>query len=261
MNYLLQGDGPVVVLLHGLFGDLDNLAGCARHLRQHGWQTLQISLRNHGDNPRQSSMTFAEMAHDLEQLRHQLALSKLYLLGHSLGGKVAMTYAQSHPEHCQALIVADIAPVAYQRRHDRVLEALSGLKPSRLRSRKHAQDHLLSAGIDLATAAFLLKNLKPDGNGGYRWQIQLDAITAAYPQLIDAVPELPPYIGPTLMLKGAESDYLLPAHQAEIKRRFPNAKAQILAGAGHWLHSQKPELFNRLTLQFFQRSREDVVSQ
>ncbi|GAA5187294.1 alpha/beta fold hydrolase [Ferrimonas gelatinilytica] len=251
MQYQLEGSGPVIVLIHGLFGDLDNLAGCARALREQGFQTLRLSLRNHGGNPPEATMSFPEMAEDLERLRRQLSISRWALLGHSLGGKVAMAYAQAHPEHCWGLLVADIAPGAYPRRHDTVFTALRQLEPATLNNRQQAQQQLAQAGIDLPTAAFLVKNLRPLEAGGFYWRLNLDAIIDAYPSLIDAIPEAPPYLGPVMFLKGGYSDYLQSRHRDDIQARFPEAQMKILLGAGHWLHAQKPVQFNRLAAEFF----------
>ncbi len=251
MHYKLEGDGPVIVLIHGLFGDLDNLAGCARALREQGFQTLRLSLRNHGGNPVMPTMSFREMAEDLEQLRQQLSITRWALLGHSLGGKVAMTYAQAYPRHCWGLLVADIAPNAYPRRHDGIFAALRQIEPARLTSRKQAQQSLAAAGIDAATTAFLLKNLRPQEGGGFTWRLNLTPIINAYPGLIAAIPDAPPYPGPVYFLKGGDSDYLQPQHRDAILTRFPNAQVKILLGAGHWLHAQKAAQFNRLAGEFF----------
>ncbi|MBY5992062.1 alpha/beta fold hydrolase [Ferrimonas balearica] len=250
MQYHEEGSGPAVVLIHGLFGDRDNLAGLGRVLLTEGYRVIRVDLRNHGQSAHQDTMTFAEMAEDLEQLRQRLALPQMALVGHSLGGKVAMTYAQAHPQRVTALVVADIAPVAYSRRHDTILATLASIDAEGLPSRKVAQQQLMAAGIDGGTALFLTKNLKPRPEGGFRWQIHLPAIVENYPQLIGALPDNAPYPGPTLFLKGEHSDYLLPAHQGEVVARFPQAKARVIAGAGHWLHADKPQLFNRQVVQF-----------
>ncbi|SHI18770.1 alpha/beta fold hydrolase [Ferrimonas marina] len=252
MHYQLDGQGPCIVLIHGLFGDLNNLNACARALQAAGFQTLRVSLRNHDGQAEQSSMSFAEMAADLEALRQQLGIEQWGLLGHSLGGKVAMTYAQANPNRCWALLVADIAPEGYHRRHDTILAALAELDPANLSNRSQAQQALTALGIDSATTAFLAKNLVSRPQGGFELKIRIDAIRRCYPQLIAAIPDQPPFEGPTLFVKGALSDYLTTEHQAGIQRRFPRAKARIIAGAGHWLHSQKAEAFNRHASDFFQ---------
>ncbi|MBY6185044.1 alpha/beta fold hydrolase [Marinobacter hydrocarbonoclasticus] len=253
MHYERHGEGPAVILIHGLFGDRDNLAGLGRALEAEGYQVIRVDLRNHGRSPHHQSMTFAEMAEDLDALRQQLQLEQVALVGHSLGGKVAMTFAQAHPEAVSALVVADIAPVAYHRRHDTILDTLSAIDAATLPSRKAAQQTLMDAGIDAGTALFLTKNLKPQPQGGFRWQIHLSAIAANYPNLIDALPEGEPWTGPARFIKGEHSDYLLAKHQPQVLARFPNAEARVIAGTGHWLHAEKPQLFNRQVIQFLNR--------
>ncbi len=253
IHYERHGQGPTVVLIHGLFGDRDNLAGLGRALEAEGLDVIRVDLRNHGRSPHYDSMTFAEMAGDIEALRQSLSLDRIALVGHSLGGKVAMTYAQALPERVSALVVADIAPVAYRRRHDTILATLGRIDAANLPSRKAAQQQLMEAGIDAGTALFLTKSLKPRPEGGFYWQIHLSAIAANYPNLIAALPQAAPWPGPVRFIKGEHSDYLLPAHQAEVTARFPNAEARVIAGTGHWLHAEKPQLFNRQVIQFLNR--------
>ncbi|WP_298444436.1 alpha/beta fold hydrolase [uncultured Ferrimonas sp.] len=251
MQYQWQGDGPTVVVIHGLFGDLDNLAGCASALREAGFATLRVSLPGHGGSPLEGLFQFDQVAEQLEQLRQQLQIDRWSLLGHSLGGKVAMTYAQMFPAQVDGLLVADIAPVAYGRRHDTILTALPRLELTAISQRSQAQKQLQQLGIDMATAAFLTKNLTRDAQGGFHWRINLAAIIASYDHIIGALPPLPPFLGPVIMVKGEQSDYILAEHRAEILSRFPQARAHIINGTGHWLHAEKPAQFNRLAIRFF----------
>lgn len=253
IHYERHGQGPTVILIHGLFGDRDNLAGLGRALEAEGYDIVRIDLRNHGLSAHSDSMSLAEMAEDLEQLRQTLSIEQMALVGHSLGGKVAMTYAQAHPSRVTAMVVADIAPVGYHRRHDTILATLSSIDAANLPSRKAAQQRMMEVGIDAGTALFLTKNLKPRPEGGYRWQINLPAIDANYPHLIGALPDALPWEGPVRFIKGEHSDYLLPEHQPEVQARFPNAEARVIAGTGHWLHAEKPQLFNRQVIQFLNR--------
>ncbi|QIZ76157.1 alpha/beta fold hydrolase [Ferrimonas lipolytica] len=251
MQYQLQGEGPCIVLLHGLFGDLDNLSACANALRQAGYQTLRVSLPGHGDSPLLGLFDFELVAEQLDTIRTTLELPSWSLLGHSLGGKVAMTYAQRFPANVDALLVADIAPVAYQSRHDTILAALPRIELANINKRSQVQAQLQHDGIDVATAAFLTKNLHRLADGGYRWRINLQALTDSYPNIIGALPQLPPYSGPVMMVKGERSDYILPEHRNEIVKRFPNARAHVITGTGHWLHAEKAEQFQRVAIRFF----------
>ncbi|USD36304.1 MULTISPECIES: alpha/beta fold hydrolase [Ferrimonas] len=251
LNFIDQGHGPAVVLIHGLFGNADNLGRLGAALLAEHWRVIRIDLPNHGRSVMGYPMSLANMAEALEQLRRQLSLDRWALVGHSLGGKVAMTYAQAHPQQVSALVVADIAPVGYQtQRHQAVLATLTELNQQPQLTRKSAQQHFNQAGIDSGTSAFLLKNLRPDSDGDYHWQLDINTIVHHYPDIIGPLPEQPPYSGPVLFVKGERSDYLLPEHRPEIGRRFPQAKARIITGTGHWLHAEKPDQFNRHVAQF-----------
>lgn len=252
MQHQLEGEGPAVVIIHGLFGDLDNLNNCAQALQQAGFTTIRINLPGHGDEPLVDQFEFVQVAEQLEQLRQSLQLHHWSVLGHSLGGKVAMTYAQLYPEVTTAILVADIAPVAYHSRHTAILEQLPKLDVAQLTNRRQAQQQLMQAGIDMATAAFLCKNLTPLATGGFRWRIALPQLIASYPVIIGKLPQLPSFDGPVMMVKGANSDYVLPEHRPAILARFPNARAHVINGAGHWLHAEKAEQFNRLCVRFFE---------
>ncbi|MFI3245568.1 MAG: alpha/beta fold hydrolase [Ferrimonas sp.] len=245
---------PVVVLLHGLFGHISNLNQCANALRTLGFETLSISLPGHGHSPLEQSFDFIDTAQQLEQLRQHLDIKKWSLVGHSLGGKVAMTYAQCYPNACQALVVADIAPVAYERRHDVILKALSQFNLQAVTQRSDAIRQLEHAGVDAGTAAFICKHLvrhaTPFQTPAFSWQLAIPTLVESYPAIIAALPTQPPYLGPVLLLKGQRSDYLQDHHRAAILARFPKAKAHIIAGAGHMLHVEKTAQFNTTVGRF-----------
>lgn len=247
LNYEVQGKGAPVVLLHGLFGDLDNLKGLGREL-QHNYQVIYVDLRNHGDSPHTEAMDFALMATDLQQLLQQLNLDAVHLVGHSLGGKVAMEFALRYPHQALSVVAADIAPVAYEAKHHHILDALSGLDLSLISSRKEA-DQALAKSIDtLGVRQFLLKNLRLD-DGKFCWRLNLPALQHNYPTLAGAVTE-GNYDGPILFIKGGDSDYLLTEHESAIRQRFSTVELKVIEGTGHWLHAEKPQIFNRLVTAF-----------
>ena len=247
LNHEIQGSGPTVVLLHGLFGDLDNLKGLGRELQQQ-YQVVYVDLRNHGDSPHTEAMNFELMAADLMQLVTSLKLDAVHLVGHSLGGKVAMEFALRYPQHTLSVVAADIAPVAYDPKHNHILDALNGLELTAITSRKEA-DHALAQAIDtLGVRQFLLKNLRLD-QGHASWRLNLPALTHNYPELSGAV-TAGNYPGPILFIKGGDSDYLLAEHEAAIRQRFSQVELKIIEGTGHWLHAEKPQIFNRLVTAF-----------
>lgn len=253
LNYEIQGSGSSVVLLHGLFGDLDNLKGLGRELQQN-YQVIYVDLRNHGDSPHSDSMDFAVMAADLQQLLSRLKRDAVHLVGHSLGGKVAMEFALRYPQQALSVVAADIAPVAYEAKHHHILDALSALDLGAIHSRKQA-DQALAKHIDtLGVRQFLLKNLRLD-DGTFCWRLNLLALQHHYPTLAGAVSS-GSYAGPILFIKGGDSDYLLAEHEAAIRQRFSHVELKVIEGTGHWLHAEKPQIFNRLVMAFLaQHSR------
>lgn len=247
LNYEIQGNGQSVVLLHGLFGDLDNLKGLGRELQQN-YQVIYVDLRNHGDSPHTEAMNFALMAADIHRLLQQLQTGPVHIVGHSLGGKVAMEFALRYPEQALSVVAADIAPVAYDPKHHHILDALSALDLATITTRKQADQALAEAIDTLGVRQFLLKNLRLD-HGSASWRLNLSALQHNYPSLSGAVSE-GSYAGPILFIKGGDSDYLLNQHEAAIRQRFSNVELKIIEGTGHWLHAEKPQIFNRLVAAF-----------
>ena len=238
-----------VVLLHGLFGMGSNLAGVSRALDEQ-FRVFSLDLRNHGRSPQCAAMDYPAMAEDVAQFIRDHNLARVHLLGHSMGGKVAMQLALTEPTLVDRLIVADIAPVSYPDRHDRVLAALNALVLQGITSRRDA-DHQLAQHIDDAgVRAFLLKSLYRNERGDFAWRFNLAAINASYPALRGAV-EGEPFAGPVLFIKGECSNYIDSSHQTAIAGLFPGAGLKVVQGAGHWLHAEKPATFNRLVLRFF----------
>lgn len=261
MKYEISGTGTPVILIHGLFGSRDNLKTLAKDLEDQ-FQVIRIDLPNHGDSEHWQTMTYPDLVNSLVDLIDQLDLPRPAIVGHSLGGKLAMACALSYPKIISRICVIDIAPVTYPLTHQIVFNALTSLKLSKLETRKQALEHLLSFDIDLVTAQFLLKNLlqnsatnshKPNK---FFWKINLQGLSSSYPILCDwpydNVDEVEnnSYVKPTLFIKGGDSDYIQPQYKQAILSQFPNAMAKTIASTGHWPHSEKPPLFNRIVKDF-----------
>lgn len=244
----ILGEGAPVLVMHGLFGMSDNLMALAKHLAA-THQVHVLDLRNHGRSPHDPSMDYALMADDVIGYMDAQGLSQVHLFGHSMGGKVAMQIACQVPERVAALVVADIAPVAYEAHHDAVFEGLCALSVEQVTSRREA-DRALAAHIDApGVRQFLLKNLDK-GDDGFQWRFNLPALRANYAALSDAPHLEQSYEGPVLLIKGGNSDYIQRDHQPIIERFFPHAELKIIQGAGHWLHAEKPASFQRLVAGF-----------
>lgn len=243
-----QGDGPPLVLLHGLFGSNENLGSIARPLAT-DFTVHAVDLRNHGRSPHGDRMDYATMARDVLETLDAAGIERTAVLGHSLGGKTAMELALSRPHRVERLIVMDIAPIAYDRRHDQELEALYRLDLDGLHSRKDADEALAEAITSPAIRQFLLKNLVRSDDG-FRWRIPIDTIRDEYEAIAAAPPSPGPYEGRTLFIRGGNSDYIHDDHNADIRARFPNASIETIPDANHWIHIDAPDAVLRLVHGF-----------
>lgn len=256
LNYEQRGSGEPVILIHGLFGDLDNLKSISRHLADN-YTVVNLDVRNHGQSPHTDDMNYADMASDVIAIADAEGFDRFHLLGHSMGGKIAMEIALRYPSRVLSLIVADIAPVAYDARHSTIIEALTSIDTDALQSRQQADKQLAESIDSQGVRQFLLKNLRKDSddNGKERWywRFNLPALKANYTTLIGAPTSAGQYTGPTLFIRGAQSDYVTTEHRDAIVQRFPNAQPKTIEGAGHWLHAEKPTAFNQLVSGFLEQ--------
>lgn len=254
LNAQHYGQGPAVILLHGLFGSLTNLGVLAKLLAEQ-FQVIAVDLRNHGDSPHADSMSYSLMAEDITQLMTTMGIENAHLIGHSMGGKAAMQLALSHPERVNKLVIADIAPVSYQANgHKHVLDGLNALAEAPPTSRNEADRRLSQYVPEAGVRAFLLKNLTRNADGRFGLKLNLASIIANYQSEINQAPQGIPFEGPTLFIKGSESDYIQESHRSDINRLFPNAALKVIQGTGHWLHAEKPAVFNHLVQKFLSAS-------
>jgi len=242
-------DGKTLILLHGLFAMGSNLAMVAKPLAQH-YSVYSLDLRNHGRSFRADSMSLAEMAGDVLALMNGQGIDEAYLLGHSLGGKVAMQLALLQPQRVRALVVADIAPVAYAPGHQAIFSGIKAVDLATVANRREA-DKLMASYIEEPTVrSFLLTNLYRDSAGHFAWRMDNTAIERCYEQLRQANEAQSPYGGPTLFIKGQQSDYIQQRYYQATIGLFPAAAFKILQNTGHWLHAEKTTAFNRLVEKF-----------
>ena len=187
LNYVSQGSGQPVVLMHGMFGSLSNLGVVGRALADQ-YQVIAVDMRNHGESPHSMTMDYPAMAVDIVELLDDLALPKAHLLGHSMGGKVAMQVALNQPDRVASLMAADIAPVTYQPdRHGGVLAGLSALAEARPSSRQQADQLLAQHVSEPGVRAFLLKNLRRADDGRFDLLLYLDGILANYHETLSLI--------------------------------------------------------------------------
>lgn len=266
----MNSDKPPVILLHGLFGMGRNLGGIARALSDQ-YAVFSFDLPNHGRSPHSDGMTITSMADAVLLMLDDLGLDTVHVLGHSLGGKVAMSLALRYPSRVNKMIVADIAPVTYPAKHDAILEALGAIDVQQATSRAEVQALLQATIKDKATSQFLMQNLEK-GEQGFRWRMNLSAIINSYADLRQGLSLGASSLGassldasslesdaivhrvfekPVLFISGENSSYMKPEFETVSRALFPNCEFTEIAGTGHWLHAEKPEAFNALVLDFF----------
>lgn len=245
-----EGDGLPLVVIHGLLGSADNWRS---HLRgwQQGRRVVAVDLRNHGRSPHAEGMGYGVMAEDVLATLARLGIERCHLLGHSMGGKVAITLARRHPERVASLVVADIAPVAYGHGHDAIFAALRAVEAAAPENRREVDAIMADHVPERAVRLFLATNLVR-GEGAMAWRVGLDAIEADY-EAIRGVPEgEAPYEGPTLVIRGSRSTYVTDAMLPGLREVLPQAEIETLE-AGHWLHAEQPEAFQAAVGDFMAR--------
>ncbi|QTL34756.1 alpha/beta fold hydrolase [Pseudoalteromonas viridis] len=255
LNYKLSGQplgsAEPVVLLHGLFGSLENLNIIARALSE-SFTVINLDLRNHGQSFKSDVMDYPSMAQDVLTLLDHLEIDKAHLVGHSMGGKVAMQVAMLDENKINKLVVMDIAPVDYHPRHDAIIQALNAVAATPVASRSEADTVMQTYIEEQGVRGFLLKSLAKDEQGVLTWRFNLAVIEANYDKIISNINTTHSCLCDTLFLKGNNSDYILAEHRDAIMQSFSNARAKIIQGAGHWLHAEKPQAVNRSIIDFIQ---------
>ncbi len=245
LAYRKLGNGKPLFILHGLFGSADNWQTLGKQFAEH-FTVYFIDLRNHGQSPHSSEWNYEVMSEDIKELMQDEGIDKAILLGHSMGGKVAMQLTVRHPEKVEKLVVVDIGPKKYPVTNQFVIDAIDSFDLSAVKTRKEV-DVLLTPRIqDFGTRQFLLKNLHWNEEQKLAWKFNYEVIKQNIKIVGEVIP-MPanPIEIPALFVKGEKSDYIFPADIKLITSMFSNAKLVTIAGAGHWVHADKPvEFFN-----------------
>ena len=244
-----KSQAPAVVLLHGLFGMGSNLGALARSLGEN-FRVYSVDLPNHGKSDWLEPFDIPNMANCVSQWMAQHSLAHAHFVGHSLGGKVAMQLALHHSSQVESLSIADIAPVSYPRHHDDVLRALAAVAAAECRSRSEAADVMAETLEEESLIQFLLMSIYRDPQGVYRWRFNLQGIIEHYGAIRASLQADAPFNPSVLFIKGGDSDYILPEYRGTINRLFPSATVKIMPGCGHWLHAQRPSMFNGIVQRF-----------
>ncbi|WP_420586571.1 alpha/beta fold hydrolase [Ruegeria sp.] len=248
LNTILHGeptDTPPLLIAHGLYGSARNWGVIARRLSDER-QVIAVDMRNHAYSLWTDQHSYPDLANDLAEVIDHFG-GKADVLGHSMGGKAAMTLALHHGDLLRKLVVADIAPVAYTHSQIQFIEAMRAVDLSKVERRSDASEQLADLGVEPALQSFFTQSLDVKGQ---RWLLNLDVLAAEMPKIMGFPQMDTHWDGPTLFLSGADSDYVLPEHRDLIRTLFPSARFAKIPGAGHWLHAEKPREFEAAVRTF-----------
>ncbi|WP_456439555.1 alpha/beta fold hydrolase [Psychroserpens sp.] len=249
------GEGQPFVILHGFLGMSDNWKTLGAKFSKAGFQLHLVDQRNHGRSFHDNEFDYEVLAEDLKQYCEEHQLADVILLGHSMGGKTAMLFATLYPELVSKLLVADISPRFYPIHHDAILNGLSALDFSELKSRGEADKVLSHYVSEYGTRLFLLKNLYWIEKGQLALRINLEALKENVSEVGEALPIHSKFEKPTLFLRGDKSEYVMPNDEVLIKQHFPLAEIEIISNAGHWLHAENPVDFYEAVINFITFNR------
>ncbi|WP_339785105.1 alpha/beta fold hydrolase [uncultured Imperialibacter sp.] len=241
------GQGKPLIILHGLFGASDNWLTIGKSLSEH-FEVYLVDQRNHGQSFHDPEHNFDVMAEDLANFIKENNITQPIVLGHSMGGKVAMNYALSHPGELEKLIVVDISPRGYKVHHDQILKGLKSIDLGSLDSRKEADDQLAKYVPNLGERQFLLKSLSRTGDG-FEWKINVAAIDINIGLIVGEIDGEPNPV-PALFIDGENSNYIRDIDLPIIKKLFPDSQVVTIKNAGHWVHAEQPEAFLETLMAF-----------
>lgn len=243
------GSGEPLVMLHGLFGSSDNFLGIAKNLATQ-FHVFLLDLRNHGNSPHSAEMNYSLMAEDVREFLDSQKIASANVLGHSLGGKVAMQFALQFPNRVEKLIVVDMSPRIYPPEHETIFRALLALDLEKFSSRTEMEFALEPEIPSLTLRRFLLKNPGRDSGGKFFWKMNLRGLAENYSKLREAISSENPFLKPALFVRGGKSKYIEIADESLIHEMFPKSEIETIADAGHWIHADKPAEFLRLVFNF-----------
>jgi pimeloyl-ACP methyl ester carboxylesterase len=249
----IDGQGRPLVLLHGFLGSSDNWRAMRKRFVVK-YKVFSVDQRNHGNSPHSSMMNYIVMTEDLREFLSEQGLSNVCLLGHSMGGKVAMQFATESPEWIDKLVIVDISPKAYPPSHQLLLDAMQNLELRRLKTYGEVEAALAQSISDASLRKFVVTNLARNSNGDLYWRIGLDSLAANYDQLIKPPAISNSFDKPTCFVRGAQSNFIADQDLASIREYFPRAEFHTIPNAGHWVHIDAPEEFHRVVDEYLSRS-------
>jgi pimeloyl-ACP methyl ester carboxylesterase len=253
LNYITFGDGQPLIVLHGLFGSLDNWYSLSKAFAK-TFKVVAVDLRNHGKSPHSIIFNYQVMAEDVLELLDELKLTEASLLGHSMGGKVAMQFASAYSSRMHSLVVVDIAPRRYEASHSEIIHAMLSLDLSSYRTRKEVDAALAKSIKDQSVRQLLLKNVGRDNSGIFFWKFGLEEIAKNYDEVNREITFLSKVEKPTLFIRGGKSNYITDDDISEIKKLFSRVEIATILNSGHWVHADAPDEFSSVVLDFLRRN-------
>lgn len=250
LNFKKIGEGKPLLILHGLFGQLDNWMTMGKKISEQGFTVYLVDLRNHGHSPHSEEFTLNSMAADVFELIKDEHLSDVALLGHSLGGKTAMTVVLNNPALISKLIVVDIATKHYAVHHTEIIYGLRSVDLNVIKTRNDAEKKLSENISEVETRQFLLKNLFWKADKQLAWRFNLNAIANHIEEVGKEISGENKFEKPTLFIRGEKSNYILDEDLADIKNLFPGAELITAPNAGHWVHVGAPQWMLETTISF-----------
>ena len=253
--YRKIGEGRPLVILHGLFGQSDNWNTLGKKFAEYNFEVYLVDLRNHGNSPHSTIWNYQVMSEDVYELITDLALKQVTIIGHSMGGKVAMTLAIQHTEVIDKLIVSDIAPKFHKPDNEDVMNALMAIDLNTINTRKEAEKELSNYIHQPGVIQFLLKNIywkDENGKGNLAWKFNNSDIVTQIKNVSEAIQSDWPCTISTLFIRGEKSNYILDEDIEQIHEQFPNCTLKTIPNAGHWVHADNPIDFFETVINFIQ---------
>ena len=258
------GKGYPVLILHGLYGSSDNWVSIARRLGIY-YRVILVDQRNHGNSPHAHTHTYTDMANDLFEVVRELGVEQFHLVGHSMGGRVAMQFQTLYPNCVKSMVIVDVSPWSYLgtdswfrtsfAEHKSIIRGLKGLPLQQIKSRQEA-DRLLSESISSEKLRqFLFKNLRRNADGGFYWAINLPVLENSLEDIllgVDVDARMVQSLN-VLFIKGGNSVYIPKERIPELTELYPRAQAVTIEEAGHWVHAEQPDALVDEILAFFAR--------
>jgi len=246
----IEGEGKPLLIIHGFLGMSDNWKSFSDKYAAQGFQVHLLDLRNHGRSFHSTEFNYKAMCQDILQYCQYYQLSNISLIGHSMGGKVAMLFAANYPEMVEKLVVADIGPKYYAPHHQDILAGLNTVDFTKTKTRQEVEEVIKPHVPDFGTRQFLMKSVYWKTPEQLAFRFNLDVFNKNIEAIGEALPEEAVFTKPTLFIRGGNSRYILDTDWSMILQHFPKAVLETIPQAGHWLHAENPTLFFDKTIHF-----------